>query len=887
MSDTGKQSPLGINVLGSLMVPSTSPKAPIQINAVVSDFVGESKDYATYTKGTIISNTALDKLTEAINAAYVNGVIDEATYTDLINIGSTTIPALGNTPPPSYTYNGNTNPGSPDVQPPYPNPAGPTPTRTDYPTNYPWLPWNGAPTIAPGPPPEGLPPGQLGIHPYTQWGYIRLFALQAWNEFNWNGTQNASNVEYKNFCTAFAQITGFMESTNASINAVANSNNFLQGSFSNMNDMLTGDITGVSLSTVQFGQDLIALGKSLNLSTIASFGLPSNLLKTINQFNGISQSVSIALIASGLGPTEIKNILATSANVEQEQKIYGAFLIITGNDLREVLITLNCNTANLQSLADLLNIKKLFPNSYATLTVPLYNTVTVPSNSKTYYLIYENGGISARLSSPNVARQVGVIIPPGPPPIQAQTTLGTIQALRPGFDSYLTNILPPDQAIAAGAFSFSMQQIKNISDMPIEKFAQVVTNLETVRGLELLQGISVPVDPELASLASGNMSNGTGANGVYTLSDFFGCMSGLPYAWRDIEQYIKELQTTNLQTIYDNIYIECSAPLPNLAPLIVQANDEIQYILNKNPQKAKILNTLWNNTGIQLTSEQAARLTALQPVPVPQDDQLGASPDAQISFVDSIPEWSKNTLPHMHAQTLEAIADWTTIGGQSLVGMMREQRNKERLSQLGIPPSDNINDTLNPKQAQILLANGTSPTAKRGVEILGIGCDITANTIFTLPSSLQVKTIDQTIIPSPFGYFNPNDAEYYLTNSSIGGQGGTTSLGEYTVLGSLQNLSINNNTGNVLGPYCDGTGPDGAGTIQSIKVGAKISTGIGNPLDLGNPVEPGSLAGSEFKDTIPDNLNLAYTSGLLSPAAYNTDEAVQEVVRCNCDCWLE
>lgn len=862
MSDTGKQSPLGINLLGSLMLSSTNPKAPIQINSVFKDFVGESKEYATYTKGSLITNTVLDKLTDAINAAFNNLLIDDITYNNLITIGSSSIPALGNTPPPTYTFNGNTNPGSAGSA------GNPNTAISD-----PWLPWQGNPATSMG--------------PQTQWGWIRMYALQAWNEFNWNGLQT-SDAKYENFCTSFSQITSFIQATNATINAVSNSETFAEGSFSNMNDLLTGDITGVSLSTVQFGQDLIALGKSLNLSTITSFGLPSNLLKTINQCNGISQSLSLALIASGLTPTDLENIFNSTATVSQEQKIYGAFLIITGQDLRDVCVTLNCKTQNLISLADLLNVKKLFPNSYTSLTVPLYNTTVVPSNSKTYYLLYENDGVSPRLSSPTIAQQVGVLIPPGPPPLQPETTLGVIQELRPGFDSYLTNILPSDQAIAAGAFGVSMQQIKNITQMPIEKFAQVVSNLETVRGLNLLQGTSTPVDPELAGLASSTIAKGTGPNGGYTMSDFFGCMSGLSYAWRDIQKLIIELQTQNLITIYEDLLIEVSNPAPvlsNIQLLIDAANIEIADILNKNANKAKILNTLWEAAGIQLNAEQTARATALQPVPVPQDGQLGVSPDAQISFVDNIPEWAKNTLPHMHAQTLEAIADWNTIGGQSLVGMMREERNKERLQQLGVPPEDNIDDNIPPKQQQILLANGTSPTAKLGIEIPGVGCDVNANTVFTLPSSLQVKNDTETIIPSPFGYFNPNDEQYYITNQTIGGQGGTSQLGELTVLGSLQPLLINNNSGNVLGPYCDGTGP-GPG-IQPIKVGAKIATGIGNPVDLGNPIEPGSLAGSEFKDTIPDNLNLAYTSGLLSPATYNTDEATEEVTRCNCDCWLE
>lgn len=861
MSDTAKQSPLGINLLGSLMLPSNDPAAPIQINSVVKEFVGESKDFVSYTKGTLISETILDKITDAINLAYNNPLVGPLVYNKLIAIGAGTIPALGNTPPNSYTFTGNTNPGSPD----------------DPPINASWLPWQGDPL---GPPSKG---------PQTQWGWVRMFALQAWNEFNWNGLQNSISTpyaEYKNFCTSFSQITGYIQQTNPGINAIANSTTYAEGSFSNMNDLLTGDVTGVSLSTAQFGQDLIALGKSLDLSSISSFGLPSNLLRTISQYNGISQSLSLALISSGLTATDIENILAGPATTSQEQKIYSAFLLITGTDLKDVCITLNCKTPNLTSLADLLNVKKLFPTSYASLTVPFYNTTPVPSNSKTYYLLYENDSVSPRLSSPSLVAQVGVLVPPGPPPVQDQTTLGVIQELKPGFDSYLSNILPADQAIAAGAFGFSMQQIKNISDVPIEKFAQVVANLETVRGLELLQGVSQPIDPTLASLASIAIANGTGPNGAYTMSDFLGCMSGLPYAWRDIQKYVTELQTTELSDLYDQILASIVSDPSTTDALIDSANAEIALIASKNPEKVKILNMLWNNTGVQLTAEQAARAAALQPVPVPLEPELGISPDAQISFVDSIPEWSKNTLPHMHAQTLEAIANWDSVGGQSLVALMREQRNKERLAQLGIPNNDNINDSLLPRQQQVLLTNGTSPLAKTGVEIPGVGCDINANTVFTLPSSLQIKNNSDTIVPSPYGYFNPNDEQYYITNINIGGQGGSTELGELTVLGSLQTLVINNN-GNVLGPYCDGTGPDVDNTIQPIKVGAKIATGIGNPVDLGNPVEPGSLAGSPYKDAIPDNLNLAYTSGILSPAAYNTDEAKEEVTRCNCDCWIE
>jgi hypothetical protein len=102
--------------------------------------------------------------------------------------------------------------------------------------------------------------------------------------------------------------------------------------------------------------------------------------------------------------------LAEPISKEQERKIYGAFGIILGQDLKDVLVSLNCKTVGLESLADLLNPIKLFPNSYETLTVPIYNTVGGPANSKIYYPIYINDGLNSQLRSPTATQQTGTVI---------------------------------------------------------------------------------------------------------------------------------------------------------------------------------------------------------------------------------------------------------------------------------------------------------------------------------------------------------------------------------------------------------------------------------------------------------------------------------------------
>jgi hypothetical protein len=187
-----------------------------------------------------------------------------------------------------------------------------------------------------------------------------------------------------------------------------------------MNDLISADVTGVSLATQSFGQDCITAGKVIDLSKILKFGLPSVLLQTIKKYNTITQSLVLALLSAGLSSQDIDDIASgrmLTPTKLQEQQIYRAFLIIIGQDLVDILIPLNCKTQGLESLADLLNIKKLFPNSYQSLTVPIYNANPGPTNAKTYYPIFDNTSVSSRIEAPAIVEQIGVIIPPGPPAV--------------------------------------------------------------------------------------------------------------------------------------------------------------------------------------------------------------------------------------------------------------------------------------------------------------------------------------------------------------------------------------------------------------------------------------------------------------------------------------
>jgi hypothetical protein len=391
--------------------------------------------------------------------------------------------------------------------------------------------------------------------------------------------------------------------------------------------------------------------------------------------------------------------------------------------------------------------------------------------------------------------------------VNNSTTANTIvpvnlQILSEGFGSYLDGILPSDIATAAGAFSATMQQVNNIRKIDIEKFAQVVASLETIEGLPLTNGTNIPTDAAEAQAALSLVALGTGTNNLYTYSDFFGCMSGLPYDWVNLQNAISNMPTGNLPTIYSNLYTATQGPSLGLDAAVQAqidlANAEIATIRTTNPEQASELNDLYSATATQLASEQLARDTGLAAIPSPRisgkNGDLFPYPLMIYSFTDLLPNYAILTAPNLSAQNLEAISDLTLVAGQSIVAAMRAERNQVRLSEVGITLDDNIPDVTT-----------------------------VVNTIITPPNSSVAAVLAG--VPGP--------------DIGIGTLG-------------ISQLAI-------TGPFFD----------------------FGVP---GGPIVSGSLAGSPYTNIIPPALNPANSS--LLPSSISVAQAIEQVITCNCDCWV-
>jgi hypothetical protein len=112
--------------------------------------------------------------------------------------------------------------------------------------------------------------------------------------------------DFGKFAQAFGAAQGYLTLTNGIIlSAVnANSTDYLGPTFTNMDNLITGDLAQVNLAFPAFGADLALCGDLFALDNIEQFGTPAALLQQLaikgNMLNGTTPCVTTALKAQGL-----------------------------------------------------------------------------------------------------------------------------------------------------------------------------------------------------------------------------------------------------------------------------------------------------------------------------------------------------------------------------------------------------------------------------------------------------------------------------------------------------------------------------------------------------------------------------------------------------------
>jgi hypothetical protein len=202
------------------------------------------------------------------------------------------------------------------------------------------------------------------------------------------------------FAQVFSGAQSYINQNNDFINTAYNSQTYLGSTFTSMNSLITGNLTDVNLALPSFGVDLSRLGYLIDLNNLGNFGLPSTIFKQLATVTNLTPSITTALGRVGFTTTQIERVSDPDATLTdtEERKLYQAMKLITGQALQQVCdifgitlpvvggtATAQPQNPGLTTMADLLNPVKIFPTSFASLTVRTYNQNTT-SELRAIYL---------------------------------------------------------------------------------------------------------------------------------------------------------------------------------------------------------------------------------------------------------------------------------------------------------------------------------------------------------------------------------------------------------------------------------------------------------------------------------------------------------------------
>ena len=536
------------------------------------------------------------------------------------------------------------------------------------------------------------------------------------------------NGDAGQFSQGFVAVQGYIASTNQYINSSVNVNQYLGPLFTNMDDLVTANIASMTTNLTNFGVDLANQGNLWNMGKLDLYGTPAGLLQQISALAGIRgrtvPDLQNALISMGLSASNIADLVndnrvglnkPTGLTQNEFDKLqllaYSATTMISGDALTQILDILGVTTPNIDSLDDLFNPVIMFPLSYASLqtpspngAVPIYNsTGAVNSNIAPI--------VNSYLPTASGCDELGKIIPPAQAtankaiqvafqqinnipgttlPRLADAVLGNVDNPWNGTQPYLANAVVANGA-PVPTYYRATTDVPAGTDINNTSYWRPTTlgGLSTMADLPLIQAQTTPVDSSVTDYVTNTMATGTGPNGTITTYDVLGlALDADDFATRliNVADIIDGLGTglDDLSQIYVDML--SSANDAAMITLIANANAEIASINSVHPAQVTTLNTDWvymanlMNLSAKYTTEAGIDYFLLQP----------GDKNSVYSFVQNLPNYGLLTANGDAAEFMENIADTTTLGGQAIVGVMREGRNNARLGVAGLYNTNQI-----------------------------------------------------------------------------------------------------------------------------------------------------------------------------------------------------
>jgi len=548
------------------------------------------------------------------------------------------------------------------------------------------------------------------------------------------GNNYLGNGDVGRFSQGFMAVQSYINITNQFINSSVNAQTYLGPTFTNMDALTTNSISEVNPDFGNFATDLVNQGNLTSLNDIKLYGTPAGLLRQLaaegNMVGGVFAPVQTPLLAAGLSTKDIQTLLAGPTTVSDneylrlQQLAYQGMTNVTSTNLQQVLSILEVTTPNITSMADLLDQIKIFPNSYTTLLtptpegpVPVYGT-----DGSVNMNLADN--VSAYLASPNGCEDLGKVIP------QAQAVAN--KAVQVAFEQ-ITNITNTTMPVLANTINTASRTPWNINtpylanavvaDAPavpaVGNLAQLspdtvfyraqqdvpagtninntsywlpttIDGLSTMSGLPLIQAQTTATTSGVDDYYASNIAIGSASDGTITTCDVIGTAidsSNITAQLAIATSALANIRTlvanatanvTNINSAYAAIAVATSGT--DVVANIAKANGNIANIYaNANVQvvsNVTVLNNAWSAIANVLSTEKTYQTYA----GVDYTNLQAGERVSTMSLVQQLPIYGTQTSSCGPAYFLGQVANTSIIGGQAIIGAMREGQNNQLLN---------------------------------------------------------------------------------------------------------------------------------------------------------------------------------------------------------------
>ena len=306
----------------------------------------------------------------------------------------------------------------------------------------------------------------------------------------------------------------------------------------------------------------------------------------------------------------------------------------------------------------------------------------------------------------------------------------------------LSQIIPPDQALANKALSVALSQISNIKDTSLAGLASAYKNAASVKNLDQLSNLTTPLPQSVQSYFDSNYKVGSGAGNTLVITDVIGTAAGVGFTdqFATTTEIILSLQADGTLTVLSGIYgdiansvngvygdalvgpvtipsgpaagqyfasfdmggnIEVSAAQTAVSGIggpatgigcIPAANTAITNIIAANSSATNSLNSAFDSMAQSIISENDFLNSAdIDLVAIPAGSSKYSS-----TFIQNLFSYALDVENNGPAQYIESIANLADIGGQALVATMRQARNNTVLTTVNIVPNNTVDQLIAP-----------------------------------------------------------------------------------------------------------------------------------------------------------------------------------------------